>query len=668
MNQKTTNNTLANSHQPTNAIAKGFSYENKQTTPMKRSPFKIIGYSLLLLLCLVVGKTAQAQVITEGFEEAVWGPLTTQSAGSTSTATVATYSTTNTILSTSNTGTWLYSSAYPVSTKAGASSASFTTHGGLYAMHIGGSGGAFIATPVITSGVTSVTFWVMGNGSSSAMALYANTNTGFASSGGKSMSASTTASGTVTSASWTNLNTYTIASTGFQSYLYSISNNASNLPVYLKFQRTGGEFTIDDIIINTYVSCTSAGTSNPSATSACIGGSAATMSVTATGTSPTYQWQYSPDNGTTAWLNVANSTPTNISYTNSTTATLSITAATSATTGAGGYYRCVVSVSCNSSTANSTGARLTVNAPSVAANSVSASVSPICNGGSTTLSQSGGILGTGAIWQWYSDAGFTTKVGGQLSTSDASLSVSPIASTTYYVRAEGTTSPCTVNVGDNTKSVTITVNQPSVAATSVSASATTICNGSSSTLTQTGGTLGTGASWKWYSDNTYSTLIGTGSGSNASLSVSPSSTTTYYVRAEGTTSPCTVNIGDNTKSATVTVNTKSSDPTSATASATTICSGSSTTLTLNGGGGGTGESIHWYSGSCGGTSVGTGNNLSVSPTTTTTYYGRYEDGTPCNNSACASVAITVNQSVSISTPSIPGASYTEGATPLLFGR
>jgi phage baseplate assembly protein gpV len=39
--------------------------------------------------------------------------------------------------------------------------------------------------------------------------------------------------------------------------------------------------------------------------------------------------------------------------------------------------------------------------------------------------------------------------------------------------------------------------------------------------------------------------------------------------------------------------------------------------------------------------VGSGNGLSVSPTATTTYYGRYEDGAPCNyNSACATVTVT----------------------------
>jgi hypothetical protein len=35
---------------------------------------------------------------------------------------------------------------------------------------------------------------------------------------------------------------------------------------------------------------------------------------------------------------------------------------------------------------------------------------------------------------------------------------------------------------------------------STSTAVPTICNGSSTTLTQTGGSLGTGASWKWYSN------------------------------------------------------------------------------------------------------------------------------------------------------------------------
>ncbi|WP_018615798.1 T9SS type A sorting domain-containing protein [Segetibacter koreensis] len=94
---------------------------------------------------------------------------------------------------------------------------------------------------------------------------------------------------------------------------------------------------------------------------------------------------------------------------------------------------------------------------------------------------------------------------------------------------------------------------------------------------------------------------------------------------------------------TINVNKKSQDPTSATASASIVCSGSPVTLTLSGGGSGTSETVKWYIGSCGGTLAGVGNNLIVNPTVTTTYYGRYENGAPCNSvSICKQVTVTVN--------------------------
>ena len=64
--------------------------------------------------------------------------------------------------------------------------------------------------------------------------------------------------------------------------------------------------------------------------------------------------------------------------------------------------------------------------------------------------------------------------------------------------------------------------------------------------------------------------------------------------------------------------------------------------------------IKWYSGSCGGTLVGTGNNFTVTGiTATTTYFGRYEDPAPCSyNSLCASVTVTLNQAPVIT--SCPG--------------
>jgi hypothetical protein len=78
------------------------------------------------------------------------------------------------------------------------------------------------------------------------------------------------------------------------------------------------------------------------------------------------------------------------------------------------------------------------------------------------------------------------------------------------------------------------------------------------------------------------------------------------------------------------------NPTGITATFPSICSGSSTQLTASGAQG----TVYWYTASCGGTSVTTGNPITVSPTGTTTYYARnYEGG---NFSAgCAQITITV---------------------------
>ena len=89
----------------------------------------------------------------------------------------------------------------------------------------------------------------------------------------------------------------------------------------------------------------------------------------------------------------------------------------------------------------------------------------------------------------------------------------------------------------------------------------------------------------------------------------------------------------------VTLATSSSAPTSAAASPNPICPSASTTLTASGGTLGTGASYNWYTGSCGGTLVGTGTSISVTPGSSTTYYVGAVGS--CNTTTCASVLVTV---------------------------
>ena len=87
-------------------------------------------------------------------------------------------------------------------------------------------------------------------------------------------------------------------------------------------------------------------------------------------------------------------------------------------------------------------------------------------------------------------------------------------------------------------------------------------------------------------------------------------------------------------------------PSGLSASAASICSGSSSTLTWTGA---LNDATQWhiYSGSCGGTAIGTTttNSFVVNPAVTTTYYIRGEDGTGCvdeSTGTCGQITVTVD--------------------------
>ena len=69
--------------------------------------------------------------------------------------------------------------------------------------------------------------------------------------------------------------------------------------------------------------------------------------------------------------------------------------------------------------------------------SIVAGGTTVCSGAPVTLSVNGGSLGTNAQWFWYIGG-----CGGQLVGSGASITVNPLSTTNYFVRAEG---PCNVS-------------------------------------------------------------------------------------------------------------------------------------------------------------------------------------------------------------------------------
>ncbi|MBS1626109.1 MAG: hypothetical protein JST83_18965, partial [Bacteroidetes bacterium] len=275
----------------------------------------------------------------------------------------------------------------------------------------------------------------------------------------------------------------------------------------------------------------------------------------------------------------------------------------------------------------------TVNSKSTAPTSAAASPATICSGGSSTLTYSGGSLGTGATARWY-----TGSCGGTLVGSGNSLSVSPTSTTTYYVRYEDP-SPCSTNTA--CVSTTVTVNTPSTAPTGISGT-TPVCQGTGITLTETGGALGSGASYQWGTGTVGTNVFQTSTSTTAN--VTPSSTTTYWVSVTGSSSPCSNPSGSATK--TITVNNPSTAPTSISGGGGTICQGSSVTLTASGGALGTGASYQWGTGSVG-TNVfqtSTSTTASVTPSSTTSYWVSVTGTTaPCSNpGGSATTTVTVN--------------------------
>ena len=162
--------------------------------------------------------------------------------------------------------------------------------------------------------------------------------------------------------------------------------------------------------------------------------------------------------------------------------------------------------------------------------------------------------------------------------------------------------------------------------------------GNGTTLSKTpSGTNGTFAGTTvstWTDLFTYSWTKASSSFTASTKNISGLSTGTYNLAA--TFLGCTANSGN------FVVASNGTESTAATSisGTTPICNGSSSSLSINGGSLGTAASWKWYSASCGGTLVGTGSSIVVSPTTTTTYYVRAE-GT-CNTTACVSFTVTVN--------------------------
>lgn len=268
------------------------------------------------------------------------------------------------------------------------------------------------------------------------------------------------------------------------------------------------------VTVNTPVSITG----QPGNGTACVGVTK-TLSVTATGTAVTYQWQVDMGGG---FVNITTGTPTNPSafiYTGQTTATLSINSVMATMNGY--KYRCVVSGTCPPAV-NSNEVTLAVNQlPAISVVS-SSQCSP------TTLTASGANT-----YSWAPSAGLSATTG-------ATVTANPTVNTIYTVTGTNTATGC---IGTTQVDVKFTPATPVIAPT-----APIICTGAVQQLSITSSSSG-------------ATLPNTTSSGTISLPVSnllpPAISTINVAGVTGSVQSITVNLNiTHTYDGDVTINLK----------------------------------------------------------------------------------------------------------------
>ncbi len=345
-------------------------------------------------------------------------------------------------------------------------------------------------------------------------------------------------------------------------------------------------------------------TAQPASTSICTGGTQ-TLSVTATGGTPSlaYQWQDSP-NGNGGWSNILGATSS--SYT---TPALAATA----------YYRVLVSAT-GSGCGSVTSAVATVTVMSSPTISSQPTGSTICNGGTYGLSVA---ASGGATYQWQSSTDNVTFA--NISSATSANYTTPALSATAYYRVIVSVSGC-ASVTSNAATVTV-VPDPAITVQPVGG---TICSGSAQTLsvTASGGTPSLGYQWQSSSDNiTFTNISGATSSSYTTLALS--ATRYYRVVVSAAASGC----GSVTSSAaTVVVNTLSAN---AGADA-TVCSGTGSQLSANATGGLAPYAYNWCNG------LGSNPTVTVTPVSNTTYTVTVTAANGCTSTD--QVVVSVNTS------------------------
>jgi subtilisin-like proprotein convertase family protein len=269
----------------------------------------------------------------------------------------------------------------------------------------------------------------------------------------------------------------------------------------------------------------------------------------------------------------------------------------------------------------------------------------LCNGSTTTaVSFTSPVPGT--IFNWTNN---TPSIGLVASGSGNIPSFTATNTGNAPVTATITITPIAAGCPGTSVTFTITVNPTAV----VNAVANqTLCAGqSTAAITFSSPTTGSPITYSWTNNTPSIGLAASGTGnipSFVAVNNTPTAVTATITVTPNSGAGC---IGVS-RTFTITVNGLSVAPTAATSSKTVNCGPTTVDLAVVGGALGTGAIWRWYTGSCGGTFIGTGPTLNNVPISATTTYFVRAEGT-CNTTTCASVTVTINVQPTISIAAAP---------------
>ena len=356
---------------------------------------------------------------------------------------------------------------------------------------------------------------------------------------------------------YTGSNTYSIVikrlSDGTRSYYTGRTFNGSGAygaPAEIRFFNADGgnsaayNFHLNKLTLNTPVITVPPSSSTQTV---CLNGSVTALSVTAYGSSITYQW-YSNSTSSNSGGSIINGATTN-SYTPPTTI--------SGTT----YYYCVVSGTCASATSDVSGAIIVQ--PAFTSGTIAGTGETICYGGTpgvigSTTAASGGDASITYQWQSGTDGStFPTTIG---SSNSATYTPAAGLTTTTYYRRQAHDGTCNTgwNTSANTWQVTV---RPNFTTGAIANTGETVTYGSTastqigSTTAASGGDASITYQWQSSTDAAFTSPTTLGSSNSATYTPSTTITQDIWYRRQAKDGTCNTTFTSSSNTWKVTVNT-----------------------------------------------------------------------------------------------------------------